>query len=42
MGEGGKRLLSEKFSEALHYAAELHAGQARKGSGVPYVGKSVV
>lgn len=37
MGEGGKRLLSEKFSEALHYAAELHARQARKGSGVPYV-----
>jgi (p)ppGpp synthase/HD superfamily hydrolase len=29
--------LSEKFRDALAYAAELHATQERKGSGVPYV-----
>lgn len=30
-------LLSNRFSEALTYAAELHATQIRKGSGVPYI-----
>ncbi len=30
-------LLSPRFEEALAYAARLHARQARKGSGVPYV-----
>lgn len=30
--------LSEKFQEALAYAAELHNTQTRKASGVPYVG----
>lgn len=29
--------LSERFEEALQYATQLHAGQRRKGSGVPYV-----
>jgi (p)ppGpp synthase/HD superfamily hydrolase len=29
--------LSERFSEALVYAASLHAGQERKFSGAPYV-----
>jgi len=29
--------LSERFDEALVYAARLHAGQTRKTSGVPYV-----
>jgi (p)ppGpp synthase/HD superfamily hydrolase len=30
-------MLSNRFSEALTYAAELHATQIRKGSGVPYI-----
>ena len=29
--------LSERFTEALTYATQLHAQQIRKGSGVPYV-----
>ena len=29
--------LTSRFSEALAYAAKLHARQVRKGSGVPYV-----
>ncbi len=33
------RLLSERFTEALAYAAELHAGHRRKGPGdLPYMG----
>lgn len=30
-------MLSNRFTEALTYAAELHAAQVRKGSGVPYI-----
>jgi GTP pyrophosphokinase len=30
-------ILSPRFQEALIFAAELHAQQVRKGSGVPYV-----
>lgn len=30
-------MLSERFTEALTYATELHANQIRKGSGVPYI-----
>jgi (p)ppGpp synthase/HD superfamily hydrolase len=30
-------LLTQRFHEALVFAAELHAGQIRKGSGVPYI-----
>ncbi|MFZ6029658.1 MAG: HD domain-containing protein [Chloroflexota bacterium] len=30
-------MLSSRFEEALTYAFQLHQGQARKGSGVPYV-----
>ncbi len=30
-------LLSERFVDALQYAARLHARQTRKGTGVPYV-----
>jgi (p)ppGpp synthase/HD superfamily hydrolase len=30
-------VLSERFTQALTYAAELHAQQVRKGSGVPYI-----
>ncbi len=30
--------LSERFREALHYAAELHNTQTRKASEVPYIG----
>ncbi len=30
--------LTEKFTEALTYAAHKHAGQVRKASGVPYLG----
>jgi len=29
--------LSERFNQALLYAAELHRDQVRKGSGVPYI-----
>jgi GTP pyrophosphokinase len=29
--------LSPKFDHALHYAALVHAGQLRKGTGVPYL-----
>ena len=32
-----QRALSTRFTQALVAAAELHAGQRRKGSGVPYV-----
>ena len=30
-------ILSNRFTEALTYATELHATQVRKGSGVPYI-----
>src|SRR5690242_16149089 len=30
-------VLSSRFEDALGYAARLHAGQVRKGTGVPYV-----
>lgn len=30
-------MLSNRFTEALTYATELHANQVRKGSGVPYI-----
>lgn len=30
-------MLSERFTQALIYATNLHANQVRKGSGVPYV-----
>jgi len=30
-------VLSEKFEEALRYAATVHAGQTRKGTQVPYL-----
>jgi len=30
-------MLSDKFTEALVYATQLHATQIRKGSGVPYI-----
>jgi (p)ppGpp synthase/HD superfamily hydrolase len=30
-------LLSERFTEALTFATQLHAEQIRKGSGVPYI-----
>jgi len=30
-------MLSDRFTEALIYARELHATQVRKGSGVPYI-----
>src|SRR3954467_4719890 len=30
--------LGERFTRALNLAFELHAGQTRKGSGVPYFG----
>ncbi|WP_445242037.1 HD domain-containing protein [Microcoleus sp. LEGE 07076] len=30
-------ILSNRFSAAGTYAAELHATQLRKGSGVPYI-----
>jgi GTP pyrophosphokinase len=31
-------LLTDRFTQALAFAAELHREQIRKGSGVPYVG----
>lgn len=30
-------MLSERFTQALVYATELHANQTRKGSGIPYI-----
>ncbi len=30
-------MLSERFTQALTYATQLHANQVRKGSGVPYI-----
>ena len=30
-------MLSARFEEAVSYAAQAHADQVRKGSGVPYV-----
>jgi (p)ppGpp synthase/HD superfamily hydrolase len=30
--------LSERFEKALVYAAVVHAGQIRKGTGIPYIG----
>ncbi len=30
-------MLSPKFDEALQYATLIHAGQTRKGTGVPYL-----
>jgi len=36
--DGAQRLLSERFTEALRFAAERHADQARKGDdAIPYV-----
>src|ERR1017187_4328105 len=29
--------LSSQFEQALHYAVLIHAGQIRKGTGVPYL-----
>jgi (p)ppGpp synthase/HD superfamily hydrolase len=33
----GEAVLSERFQDALSLAGELHAGQTRKGSRVPYI-----
>jgi (p)ppGpp synthase/HD superfamily hydrolase len=30
-------MLSDRFTQALTYATELHANQVRKGSGIPYI-----
>jgi (p)ppGpp synthase/HD superfamily hydrolase len=30
-------MLTERFQEAIRYAAEVHDGQKRKGTGVPYL-----
>jgi GTP pyrophosphokinase len=30
-------MLSERFTQALNYATQLHAKQVRKGSGTPYI-----
>lgn len=30
-------MLSSKFDQALHYATLIHAGQTRKGAGIPYL-----
>ncbi len=30
-------ILSARFDQALHYAALIHAGQIRKGTGAPYI-----
>ena len=29
--------LTERFDRALHYATQVHGGQARKGTDVPYI-----
>jgi len=33
----GKPILSQRFTDAFAYAADLHAKQVRKGTGVPYI-----
>jgi (p)ppGpp synthase/HD superfamily hydrolase len=35
--ETGKRMLTERFEEALVYATQLHAKQTRKGTATPYI-----
>jgi (p)ppGpp synthase/HD superfamily hydrolase len=35
--ETGKRMLTERFEEALVYAARLHVEQTRKGTTTPYI-----
>ena len=35
-GNINRQFLSERFEEALVYAARLHANQTRRGSGIPY------
>lgn len=37
MPENGRPILTKKFDEALAFATDLHRGQIRKGTGVPYV-----
>lgn len=37
MGQGPDVMLTRRYGEAVDYAAEVHAHQDRKGSGVPYV-----
>jgi (p)ppGpp synthase/HD superfamily hydrolase len=32
-----RRVLGERFASAVEWAVELHGGQVRKGTGVPYV-----
>ncbi len=35
--ETASQILSERFEEALVYAARLHANQTRKGTDIPYI-----
>ena len=35
--ENASQILSERFEEALVYAARLHANQTRKGTDIPYI-----
>ena len=37
MNQTNNPLLSDRFTEALVYATQLHSHQVRKGSGVPYI-----
>ena len=37
MNQTDKPILSDRFSEALVYATQLHAHQVRKGSAIPYI-----
>lgn len=37
MGETLNVPVTQQFGEALHYASELHARQARKGTQIPYI-----
>lgn len=37
MPESASLVLTKRFDEALAYAVDLHRGQPRKGTGVPYV-----
>ena len=32
-----QHILTERFNDALQYAAELHANQVRKGTSIPYI-----
>src|SRR5262249_1469184 len=37
-GDGATMTLSRRFTEALEWAADVHRGDVRKGTSIPYIG----